>query len=70
VSALNRVMTGLGYFYVIMFVSILIKRWYHVKFRLWWLKYSFERKHGKGSYAAVEFLYALRKMTAEREENS
>ena len=68
-TTVNRVMTVLGYFYVAMLVWSVT--WAIIKNARWWRKWRYERKHGKHSYGAVEFLAGIRQMAeeaAKREE--
>jgi hypothetical protein len=67
-DTVNRVMTALGYFYVTMLVVNVT--WALVKNARWWRKWHYERKHGKHSYGAVEFLAGIHEMVekAKREE--
>lgn len=64
-TTVNHIMTTLGYFYVAAIVRAV--GWALLKPT--WLKWRFERKHGKGSYAAVEFLAGLKRLVDKQKDN-
>lgn len=64
-TTVNHIMTGLGYFYSAAIVRVVV--WALLKPT--WLKWRFEREHGKGSYAAVEFLAGLKRMVDKKQKD-